>query len=93
MGPFITHCQEAGSASALTSNSDSELEKTEMGKYDAGHTLSHMDGTKQASLTSDKNPMAQLLGVAAVEFGIVLHRHVLFHMSTLFPRELTEACD
>ncbi len=93
MGAFIAHCQEAGSTPALTSNSDLELEKTEMGKDDAGHILSHMDGTKQASLTSDKNPMAQLLGVAAIEFGIVLHRQVLFHMSTLFPRELTEARD
>jgi hypothetical protein len=76
MGVFIAHCQEADSAPALTSNSDSELEKTETGKYDTGHTLSHIDGSKQASPTSDENPVAQLIGVAAIEFGIVLHRHV-----------------
>jgi hypothetical protein len=83
MGAFIAHYREADSSPALTSNNDSELEKTGKGDdFEAGYTLDYKGGHKQAPLAS---AMAQLIAVAVLEFGIILHRHVLLRpMSTLF---------
>lgn len=39
---------------------------------EVGHAIS----LEQASLASDDVVMAQLMGVAVLEFGTVLHRHV-----------------
>ena len=36
----------------------------------------HLGDSKQLLLLSDENAMAQLIGVAILEFGVVLHRHV-----------------
>jgi hypothetical protein len=36
-----------------------------------------MDDSKQELLLSDENALAQLIGVAILEFGVILHRHVL----------------
>jgi hypothetical protein len=86
MGAFIAHYREADSLPALTFNNDSELEKSGKGNdFEAGYTLDYKGGSKQASLASDENAMAQLIAVAVLEFGIILHRHVLLRlMSTLF---------
>ena len=90
MSAFIAHYREADSLPALTSNYDSELEKTGKGNdFEAGYTLHEKGGCKQASLASDENAMAQLIAVAILEFGIILHRHVLLRpMSTLFRANL-----
>ena len=86
MGAFIAHYREADSLPALTFNSDSELERTGKGNdFEAGYTLDYKGGSKQASSASDENAMARLIAVAVLEFGIILHRHVLMlPMSTLF---------
>ncbi|KAF8493243.1 hypothetical protein F5888DRAFT_1927142 [Russula emetica] len=44
----------------------------------ASHSHSPMGDSKQALHLTDENAMAQLIGVAILEFGVVLHRHVLF---------------
>ena len=98
MGAFVAHGPEAESAPAPISDKSSERETT--GKendfdFEAGRTISHVDGSKQESLESDENTMAQLMGVGVLEFGIVLHRHVfLRHLSALSANRcpLTEAC-
>ena len=36
-----------------------------------------MGDSNQALPLSDENAMAQLIGVAILEFGVILHRHVL----------------
>lgn len=86
MGHFIAHYKETSSSPTLIFNNDSKLEKTGMGnKFEVGLTLDDKGGSKQASLTSDGNAMAQLSAVAVLEFGIILNRHVpLRPMSTLF---------
>ena len=81
--------------SSPTFNNDSELEKTGRGNdFEAGYTLDYKGGSKQASLASDENAMAQLIAVAVLEFGIILHRHVLCVpcSDNSTRRELTEAC-
>ena len=86
MGAFIAHYQEADSSSALTYNSDSELEKTGMGNdFELVYALGCKGGSRQAlaSLASEENAMAQLIAVAILEFGVILHRHVLLR-PTLF---------
>ena len=83
MGTFIAHYQEADSSPALTSNDDSELEKLGKGNdFEAGYTLDYTGGREQPSLALYENAMAQLIAVAVLEFGIILHRYVL--LSTLF---------
>jgi hypothetical protein len=78
MGAFIAHYREADSSPALTFNNDSELEKTGKGNdFEVDYTLDYKGGNKQASLASDENARAQLVAVAVLEFGIILHRHVL----------------
>jgi hypothetical protein len=94
MGAFIAHHREADSSPAFIFNNDSELEKTGKGNdFEAGYTLDHKGGSKQASSASDENAMAQLIAAAVLEFGIILHRHVLLcPMVHLIPRELIEVC-
>ena len=78
MGAFIAHYREADSSPALTFNNDPELEKTGKGNdFEADYAFDYKDGNKQASLASDENARAQLVAVAVLEFGIILHRHVL----------------
>jgi hypothetical protein len=51
----------------------------------AGYTFDYKGDNKQASSASDQNAVAQLVAVAVLEFGIILHRHVLLRpMPTLF---------
>jgi len=90
MSAFIAHYREADSPPALTSNNGSELEK-KGNDFEAGYTLDdNKGGSKQAS-ASDENAMAQLIAVAVLEFGIILHRHVLMRPMSTTRRELTEA--
>ena len=86
MGAFIAHYREADSSLALTFNNDSELEKTGKGNdFEAGYPIDYKGGTKQASLASDESAVAQLIAVAILEFGIILHRYALLRpKSTLF---------
>jgi hypothetical protein len=78
MGAFIANYRETDSSPAITFNHDSELEKTgNVNGFEAGYALDYKDGNKQASLASDENARAQLVAVAVLEFGIILHRHVL----------------
>lgn len=88
MDAFIAHYQEADSSPALIFNSDSDLEKTEKeDDLNAGDTLDYEGGNEQDSLALDKNAVAQLIAVAVLEFGIILHRHVLLrHTSTCSAR-------
>ena len=85
MGAFIAHYREADSSPALAFNDDSELEKTGKGiNFEAGCTPDHKGGSNQASSASDENAMAQIIAVAVLEFGIIIHRHVFLRpMSTL----------
>jgi len=74
MGAFIAHYREADSSPALAFNNDLELEKTGKGNYfEAGYALDYKSGSKQVSLASDENAMAQIIAVAVLEFGIILH--------------------
>jgi hypothetical protein len=85
MGTFIAHHREADSSPAPAFNNDPELEKTGKGNdFEAGCTLDSKGGSEQASLVSDENAMAQLIAVAVLESGIILHRYALPRMSTLF---------
>jgi len=80
------HYREADPSPALTFNNDSELEKTEKGSdFEAGFTLDYKGGSKQASLASDKNPLAQLIAVAVLELGIILHRKMSAQGSGMIP--------
>jgi hypothetical protein len=65
MGAFIAQDREMDSSPALTLNYNSELEITGKGNdFEAGYTLDYKGGSKQASLASDKNSMAQLIAIA-----------------------------
>ena len=77
------HYREVDPSPALTFNNDSELEKTGKGSdCEAGFTLDYKGGSKQASLAPDKNAVAQLIAVAVLELGIILHRHVLLRSTS-----------
>jgi hypothetical protein len=80
LGAFVARDPDTESAQAPTSDNGSELETTGKGcdfKYEAGRAISHIGISEQASLASDGNALDQSIGVAALEFGTVLHRHVL----------------
>jgi hypothetical protein len=77
-GAYTAHGPEGDLAPAPASHDQghSDLEKT--GKdSDAGHAHSQLGDSKQALFLTDENAMAQLIGVAILEFGVILHRHVL----------------
>lgn len=85
MGAFIAHHQEADSSPALTFVTDSEPEITGKGNdFEAGYALDYEGGNKEMPSTSDKNALAQLIAVAVLEFGIILHRHVLLRSISAF---------
>ncbi len=89
MGTFVTCHPEAGSAHVPTFDDGPELGKTKMGNdfdFEADRTINHIDDNKQAPLASDENAMDQLIGVAVLELGIVLHRHVYNFMCPHYPR-------
>jgi len=86
VGAYAAHGPEAESAStelAPTSHDHNDHGHSDPEKVaknsqpEVNHAHSHMDGSKQALPLSDENAMAQLIGVAILEFGVVLHRHVL----------------
>jgi len=58
-------------------NDDGHPDPEKIGKdSEANHVHNHLGDSKQLLLLSDENAMAQLIGVAILEFGVVLHRHV-----------------
>jgi hypothetical protein len=89
VGAFVTCHPEAESAHAPTFDDSPKLEKTQMGNnfdFEAGRTTNHIDDNKQAPLASDENAMDQLIGVAVLELGIVLNRHVYHVACPHYPR-------
>jgi hypothetical protein len=63
-----------GPAAAPTSDNDVESRKLEGNKeeFEADHTVDYV----KSSDVSDEDALAQIIGVAILEFGVVLHRHV-----------------
>jgi hypothetical protein len=89
VGAYTAHGPEAEFPLASTSgdhndHGHSDPEKVAKGSP-ASHAHSAMGDSKQASPLSDENAMAQLIGVAILEFGVILHRHVLcFRVSAYY---------
>ncbi|KAI0306097.1 ZIP-like iron-zinc transporter [Multifurca ochricompacta] len=85
VGALLAHGPEGGSAPALTSGDHSEqqpdvesmrLEKIEKkSNFESSHPPSHSDGSGHGFLT-DEGAVAQLIGVAILEFGVILHRSI-----------------
>lgn len=74
MGAYTAHGPEAESALAPSShehNDHSDPEKVVKDSDSQAH--SHMDVQQRLS---DENALAQMIGVAILEFGVILHRHV-----------------
>jgi hypothetical protein len=75
LGAFVARGPETESPPAPTSDNDPKLKTTGKGNdfdFEACHAISH----EQASYDV---VMAQLMGVAVLEFGTVLNRHVFLH--------------
>ena len=70
MGAYTAHGPEAESALVPSSREHTDPEK--VGKDSDSHVHSHMD----VQGLSDENALAQMIGVAILEFGVILHRHV-----------------
>jgi hypothetical protein len=78
VGAFAAHGPESESAPAPASGDGSgDVGKTDK-DFEAAHSASSSDQNKEGSFMSDEDSMAQLVGVAILEFGVVLHRHVEF---------------
>ena len=75
VGSYAAHGPEADSEQDPTSGNSSDLEKVTK-VSDVGHAHHHVDTRKEKSFQNDVDAMAQLIGVAILEFGVVLHRHV-----------------
>jgi hypothetical protein len=76
VGAYTAHGPEAESALAPTSDhGHSDPEK--ITKESPASHVHTMGDSKQALPLSDEDAMAQLIGVAILEFGVILHRHVL----------------
>ena len=75
MGGFVAHGPEGAPATASTSDDSKghpDVEPMHDEKnLEAGHTVDDVKG-----YVSDENAMAQIIGVAILEFGVILHRHV-----------------
>ena len=87
MGAYTAHGPEAEIPSPSRDHNDHGHSDPEKAAKDpsASHAHSHMGDSKQALLLMDENAMAQLIGVAILEFGVVLHRHVIcFRGSTYY---------
>jgi hypothetical protein len=80
VGAYTAHGPEAEFALAPTSHDHNDHGHSDPEKAakdsPASHAHSPMSDSKQA-LLSDENSLAQLIGVAILEFGVILHRHVL----------------
>jgi len=75
VGSYAAHGPEADAAQDPTSGDGSDIEKLEVTKIaDVGHASHNV--RKEKSFQIDEDAMAQLIGVAILEFGVVLHRHV-----------------
>jgi hypothetical protein len=77
VGAFAAHGPEAEFPLAPTTpdhndHGHSDPEKVVKDSPDI-HAHSHMGDSK----LSDEDALAQLIGVAILEFGVILHRHVL----------------
>jgi hypothetical protein len=85
VGAYTAHGPEAESASHDHNDHEHSDPEKEAKDPRASHVHSPMDDSKQALVLTDENAMAQLIGVAILEFGVVLHRHVLcFRGSTYY---------
>ena len=87
MGAYTAHGPETESALAPTSHDHndhghSDHEKVTKDSPDI-HAHNPMGDSKQEFL-SDENAMAQLIGVAILEFGVILHRHVLYFRGSAY---------
>jgi solute carrier family 39 (zinc transporter), member 1/2/3 len=73
VGAYTAHGPEGEIALAPKSHDHghSDLEKV----IDDGPTHGH-SGDSELGFMSDENAMAQLIGVAILEFGVILHRYV-----------------
>jgi hypothetical protein len=78
MDAFAHHGPAGGPASSDGSNhvEDMNPEKSQR-DIEASHTVGHVKGSENGSYLSDEDAMAQIIGVAILEFGVVLHRHVV----------------
>ena len=88
MGAYAAHGPEAESAlvpTSLDNNDHGHSDPEKVAKDAASHAHSHMGDSEQDLLEMDENALAQMIGVAILEFGVVLHRHVLcFRGSTYY---------
>ena len=93
VGSYAAHGPEADSAQDPTSGDGSDLEKVTK-ISEVGHVHHHVDIREGKSFQTDEDAMAQLIGVAILEFGVVLHRHVflvlLARPSPIVPHRITE---
>jgi hypothetical protein len=81
-GSYAAHGPEAGPVPALTDGSDPE----KVGKdLQADHTHGHLHARKETSFQTDADAMAQLIGVAILEFGVILHRYVFYFPARPYP--------
>ena len=81
MGAYTAHGPEAEFAPAPPSRDHNDHGHSDPEKAakdsPASHAHSPVGDSKQELLLSDENAMAQLIGVAILEFGVILHRYVL----------------
>ncbi|KAI9507638.1 ZIP-like iron-zinc transporter [Russula earlei] len=71
----ITHGHGAGALSASASGHEVPLTSSDPEKTEKDHEVVHTHGRldKQGSFVSDEDALAQLIGVAILEFGVILH--------------------
>jgi hypothetical protein len=88
VGAYTAHGPEAEFALATTSHDHNDHGHSDLEKVakdsPASHAHSDVSDSKQASPLSDENAMAQLIGVAILEFGVILHRHVLYFRGSTY---------
>jgi|SRR6267142_1901033 len=84
VGSYAAHGPEGESGLDPASGDGPDPEKIE--KFHTAHAHDHMDSTFQ----TDETAMAQLIGVAILEFGVILHRHISSITYHHYPTQLTE---
>jgi len=89
VGSYTAHGPEGEPEPAPTSSDSPDPEKIEKDLH-VGHTHNHVDDTKGKSFQTDADAMAQLIGVAILEFGVILHRHVSSIVHHYYFAQLTE---
>ena len=67
----LTRAEDSAAAAPDIEGAASDVEKKQ-NDFKAGHG----EGDEDDSHVSDENALAQIIGVAILEFGVVLHRHV-----------------